>query len=186
MCEEYKNAGRFCQPKENKIYETEPLHFSVQIWLWACCWCSITKSVWLFVTPWNAACPATLSCTISWSLLKFTPIVLVMLSNHSSSSASLTFCLQSFPASGSSPKSCFFVSSGQSTGASASASLLLWILKSWFPSGLTGLIYLQSTGLSKVFSGMTIQSISSSVHSLFNGPTLTSLNDYWKKNYSFD
>ena len=127
-----------------------------------------------------------LSCTISWSLLKFTPIVLVMLSNHSSSSASLTFCLQSFPASGSSPKSCFFVSSGQSTGASASASFLLWILKSWFPSGLTGLIYLQSTGLSKVFSGMTIQSISSSVHSLFNGPTLTSLNDYWKKNYSFD
>ena len=88
MCEEYKNAGRFCQPKENKIYETEPLHFSVQIWLWACCWCSITKSVWLFVTPWNAACPATLSCTISWSLLKFTPIVLVMLSNQF-----ILFCL---------------------------------------------------------------------------------------------
>ena len=38
--------------------------------------------VWLFVTPWTAACQASLSATISWSLLKFMFIELVMLSNH--------------------------------------------------------------------------------------------------------
>ena len=38
--------------------------------------------VWLFATPWTAACQAPLSITNSWSLLKFTPIELVMPSNH--------------------------------------------------------------------------------------------------------
>ena len=36
----------------------------------------------LFVIPWTAACQAPLSFTISWSLLKFITIELVMLSNH--------------------------------------------------------------------------------------------------------
>ena len=34
------------------------------------------------MTPWTAACQAPLSYTISWSLLKFMSIELVMLSNH--------------------------------------------------------------------------------------------------------
>jgi len=38
--------------------------------------------VQLFATPWTAACQASLSFTISWSLLKFMSIELVMLSNH--------------------------------------------------------------------------------------------------------
>ena len=38
--------------------------------------------VWLFVTPWTTAHQASLSSTDSWSLLKFTSIELVMLSNH--------------------------------------------------------------------------------------------------------
>ena len=38
--------------------------------------------VWLFATPWTAACQASLSITNSWSLLKFMPIELVMPSNH--------------------------------------------------------------------------------------------------------
>ena len=38
--------------------------------------------VQLFVTPWTAACQASLSFTISWSLLRFMSIELVMLSNH--------------------------------------------------------------------------------------------------------
>ena len=54
----------------------------------------------LFVTPWTAAHQAFLSSTISWSLLKFMSIELVILTI--SSSATLFFlCLQSFPASGS-------------------------------------------------------------------------------------
>ena len=38
--------------------------------------------VQLFVTPWSAACQASLSLTISWSLLRLTSIELVMPSNH--------------------------------------------------------------------------------------------------------
>ena len=66
-------------------------------------------------------------------------------------------CLQSFPASGSFPVSQFFTSGGQSIGASASASVLLMSIQNWFPLGLPGLISLQSKGLSKVFSSITVQ-----------------------------
>ena len=59
-------------------------------------------------------------------------------------------CLQSFPASGSSPMSRFFTSGGQSIVASASASVLLMNIQGWFPLGLTGLISLQSKGLSSL------------------------------------
>ena len=38
--------------------------------------------VWLFVIPWTAACQASLSPTISWSLLKLVSIESVILSNH--------------------------------------------------------------------------------------------------------
>ena len=38
--------------------------------------------VWLFVTPWTAACQASLSLTNSWSLLKLMSIASVMPSNH--------------------------------------------------------------------------------------------------------
>ena len=38
--------------------------------------------VWLFVTPWTAACQASLSITNSQSLLKFMSIELVMPSSH--------------------------------------------------------------------------------------------------------
>ena len=40
------------------------------------------SSVWLFVTPWTAACQATLSITNSQSLLKHMSIESVMPSNH--------------------------------------------------------------------------------------------------------
>ena len=57
--------------------------------------------VWLFVTPWTAACQASLSFTISWSLLKLMSIELVMPSNHLILCLPFSSCLQSFPASGS-------------------------------------------------------------------------------------
>ena len=62
-------------------------------------------------------------------------------------------CLQSFPASGSFLMSQLFTSGGQSIG--ASASVLPKNIKDWFPLGLTGLISLQSKGLSRVFSKST-------------------------------
>ena len=63
--------------------------------------------------------------------------------------------LQSFPASRSFPMRQFFVSGGQSTG--ASASVLPMNIQGWFPLGLTGLISTQSKGLSRVFSYITVQ-----------------------------
>ena len=69
----------------------------------------------------------------------------------------ISSCLQSFPASGSFPMSQFFISSGQSIGASGSASVLPMNIQDWFPLGLTVLISLQSKGLSRVFSNTTVQ-----------------------------
>ena len=76
----------------------------------------------------------------------------------SSSVVPFSSCLQTFPASGSFPKSQFFTSDGQSTGASASASVFPVNIQGWFPfSGLTGLISLQCKKLSRVFSNTTVQ-----------------------------
>ena len=46
----------------------------------------------------------------------------------------------------------FFVSGGQSIRVSASASVLPMNIQDWFLLGLTGLISLQSKGLSRIFS----------------------------------
>ena len=51
----------------------------------------------------------------------------------------------------------FFTSGGQSIGVSASASVLPMNIQDWFPLGLTGLISLQSKGLSRIFSNTTVQ-----------------------------
>ena len=64
-------------------------------------------------------------------------------------------CLQSFSASGSFPMNPFFASDGQSIG--TSTSVLPMNIQDWFPLGLTGLISLQSKGLSKVFFNTTVQ-----------------------------
>ena len=64
-------------------------------------------------------------------------------------------CSLSFPASGSFQMSQLFTSCGQSIGASVSASVLPMNIQGWFPLGLTGLISLQSKGLSRVFSSIT-------------------------------
>ena len=65
-------------------------------------------------------------------------------------------CLQSFPASGSFLMSQLFASGVQSIGVSASASVFPRNIQDWFPFGLTGLISLQSKGLSRV-SNTTVQ-----------------------------
>ena len=75
----------------------------------------------------------------------------------SSSVIPFSSCLQSFPTSGSFPMSQFFTSSGQSIWVSASASVLPMNSQDWFPLGWTGWIFLQSKGLSRVFSNTTVQ-----------------------------
>ena len=49
---------------------------------WDCCVVQSLTHVWLFATPWTAACHTSLSFTNSWSVLKLMSIELVMPSNH--------------------------------------------------------------------------------------------------------
>ena len=139
----------------------------------------------LFATPWIAAHQATLSITNSWSLLKLMSIESVCHLTISSSVVPLSSCLQSFPASGSFPMSQFFASGGQSSGVSASASVLPMKIQDWSPLGWTGWISLQSKGLSRVSSNTTVQKYQSSALSFLYSPILTSIHDYWK-NHSFE
>ena len=128
------------------------------------CCCLVTRScpalcesssLWVQGLP---ACQASLSFTISLHLLKLMSIESVISSNHLHLCHLHPFssCLQSFPTSESFPVSQLFTYSGQSFGASASASVLSVFIHGWFPLVLTGLISLQSKGLSRVFSNTTI------------------------------
>ena len=104
----------------------------------------------------------------------------VMLSNHLILCRLFSSYPQSLPTSKSFPMSQLFASGGQTIGVSASVSVLPMNIQGWFSLGFTGLLSLLSKGLSRVFS--TIKSINSSALSLFYGPLLTSVQDYWKKN----
>ena len=73
----------------------------------------------------------------------------------SSSVIPFSSCPQSFPASWSFPVSRLFASGGQGIG--ASASVFPMNIQDWVPLGWTGLISLQSKGLSRVFSNTTVQ-----------------------------
>ena len=99
----------------------------------------LLSCVWLFATPWIAACQVFLSFIISWSLLKLMSIEFC----HPTISSSVDLfssCPQSFPASGSFPMSRLFALGGQSIGASISASVLPVYIQGWFPLAWTGVI----------------------------------------------
>ena len=101
--------------------------------------------------PWITACQCCLSlspraCSNSCPLSRWClPTILPSIAFFSS-------CLQSFPAPGSFPINWLFTSGSQSIGASASAWVLPMNIQGWFLLGWTGLISLQSKGLSRVFS----------------------------------
>ena len=105
------------------------------------------SSVQLFVTPWIAVRQVSLSITNSWSLLKFMPIESVMPSSHLIYCHPLLLLTQSLPASGSFPMSQLFTWGGQSTGVSASTSVLPMNTQDLSPSEWTGWISLQSKTL---------------------------------------
>ena len=111
--------------------------------------------VQLFVTPWTAACWASLFFTNSWSLLKLMSIDLVMPSNHLILRHHLLLLPSIFPSIRVFSKESALTSGGQSIGASASA--LPMNIQDWFPLGSTGCNSLQSKGLSRVFSNTTVQ-----------------------------
>ena len=110
------------------------------------------------------------SCPLSWWCY---PTI-------SSSVIPFSFCLQSFPASGSFQKSQFFASGSQSIGVSASALVLPMNIQDWFPLGWTGWISLQSKGLSESLLQHHSSKVSILQCSVFFMVQLTSIHDYWK------
>ena len=108
-----------------------------RIYLFICC-CSVAKSCLDSLQPHGLqhamllcpslpprVCPT--SCPLNW---RCHPNIL-------SSVILFSFCLQSFPASGSFPKSWLFVTGGQSIRASASAPIPPVSILGWSPLGLT-------------------------------------------------
>ena len=114
-----------------------------------CCRCfssvQLLSCIWLFVTPWSAACQYSLSFTISLSLLKLMSIESVMPSNHLILCHPLLLPPSIFPNIRVFPISQLFTSGGQSIGVSASASVLPMNIQDWFPLGWTGWISLQKS-----------------------------------------
>ena len=118
---------------------------------------------------YSNSCPPSQWChpTISSSVVRF--------SSH----------LQSFPASGSFPKSQFFALDGQSTGVSASASVLPMNIHDWFSSEWTNWSSCSPRDSQEPFPTPKFKVINSLVLSFLYSPTLTSIHDYWK-NHSFN
>ena len=122
----------------------------------------LLSCVWLFATPWIAACQASLSITNSWSLPKLMSIELVMPSNYLISCCPLFVLPSIFPSN--------------KIFSNESALRIRWPKHwsfsfnmspsneySWSPLGWAGLISLHSKRLSTVFSNTTVQK-----HQLFS------------------
>ena len=118
------------------------------------CCCSVAQLCPTLCNPMDCSMPGfpVLHC-----LPEFAPLSQWCHPTTSFSVAPFSFCPQSFLASGSFPISQLFESDGKNIGASASASVLPMNIQGWFPAGMTGLISLQSKGLSRVFSSTTVQ-----------------------------
>ena len=84
----------------------------------------LLSHVQLFVTPWTAARQASLSITISWSLLKLMSVESMMPSNHLILCLPLLLLPSVFPSIRVFSVSQLFASGGQRIGASASVSVL--------------------------------------------------------------
>ena len=98
----------------------------------------LLSHVQLFVALWTAACQASLSSTISWSLLKLMSIESVMPSNHLVLCGPLLLLPSIFPRIRAFPISHLFPLGGQNVGASTSALALPMNIQDWFPLGWTG------------------------------------------------
>ena len=132
--------------------------------------------VQLFMTPWTAACQASLSITNSRSLLKLMSIELVMPSNHLILCRPLLFLPSVFPSIRVFSNELVLCIRQSKYGASASASVLPMNTQDWFPLGLTGLSSLLPKALSRVFSSTTIwkhQFLSTQLYLWFNSDNHT-------------
>ena len=134
------------------VYLDSPTSIVLDVWIreQPCyTFCSVTKSCPTLCDPMDCSTPGFPVLHHFLELAQTCP--LSQWCHPTLSSFVIPFCFQSFPTSGSFLMSQLFTSGGQGIGASASASVLLMNIQDWFPLGLTGLISLQSKGLSSVF-----------------------------------
>ena len=145
----------------------------------------LLSHVWLFTTPWTAACQASLSITNSRSYSNSCPLSRWCHPNISSS------FFPSPPAFSLSQHQGLFkwVSPSHQVAKvlefQVQPSVLSMNIQNWLPLGCTSWISLQSKGLSRVFSNTTVQKHQFLGIQLSYSPTLTSIHDHWK-NHSLD
>ena len=161
------------------------IHVYVYIYIYICvcvcvCVCQFSCSPCpTLCTPWTTACQASLSLTNSQRLPKLMSIESVMPSSH------FILCrpLHLLPSLSQNQDLSKWLSTSHQV-----AKVLEFLFQyqssqwtpDWSPLGWTGWIFLQSKGLSRVFSNTTVLALS-----LLYSPTLTSIHDYWK-NHSLD
>ena len=157
----------------------------INSFLWLNSSVQLLSYVQLFVTPWTAACQASLSIANSWTLLKLMPIKSVMPSNHFIPCCPLLLLPLIFPRIRVfSSESILHIRWPKYWSFSFSISLsnehpgLISFRMDW-------LDLLAVQGTLKSSPTPQFKSISSSVLSFLYSPTLTSIHDYWK-NHSFD
>ena len=119
------------------------------------------------VTPWTATHQASMSFTISQALLKLISIELVMPFNHLIICHPLLLLPSNFPRITVFSNKSALCNSGQSIGASASASVFPMNIQGWFPLGLSGFISLLSRDSAESSPALQFKGINSSVLSLF-------------------
>ena len=152
----------------------------------SCCCGSVAQSCLILCDPMDCSTPVPqFAQTISHSLLKLMSIELVMPSSHLILCCPLLLLPSIFPSIGVfSNESVLHIRWPKYWNFSFSISSSNEY-SDWFPLGFTGLISLQSKGLSRVLSNTTIQKHQPLALSLLYGSTLISIHDYWK-NHSFD
>ena len=140
--------------------------------------------VWLFATPWTAACQTILSITNSWSLLKLMSIESVMPSNHIILCCPFLLLPSIFPSIRVFSSECIVCIRWQmywtfsfSISPSNEYSGLISFKIDWFD-------LLAVQGTVKNSPTPQFKSINSSALSFLYSPTLTPIHDYWK-NHSF-
>ena len=136
--------------------------------------------VWLSSTPWIAA-PQDIYPSLSPRVCSYScPLSWCCYLTISSSAPPFSFCVQSFPASGSLPVSQFFISGGQILELQLQHQFFQWIFRVDFLLGLTDFISLKSKDSQDFSPATQFKNISSSVLSFLYGPSPTSVPDYWK------
>ena len=158
--------------------------FLIQWHLYLVAVVQLLSCVQLLVTPWVVARQAPPSPAISWSLLKFMSIESVILSNHLILCCPLLLVLTVFPSTRVlSSELALCIRWPKDWSFSFSIKLPMNI-QGLFPLRLAGMISLQSKGLSRVYSSITIWS-----HQFFGAQlplwSNSHIHNYWKK-HSFD